>query len=360
MAKSITAFQFLNQRGQAPVKPVIVLFGDDLFLVQESLKILKSQLLPEEDSEFSFTRFDGNIKISETDEKNKNREIWVAVRQELATMSMFGGDRRLVLVDQADNFISAFRPDLENYVQKPSSSGILILQPKSFAANTRLFKLVDANGLMIDCRTAAAEQILSWMIGWAQQKHHINLVQPAAEMLLEKVGEDLGMLDQQLARLALIIPENAILSPDIISKNVGNWRTQKVWDMLDYALNGKTADALRFLNQLFASKEDPVGVLAQITTTLRKLAAATRIYLNSEKQGRPLRIPIVLERAGFSSWLAPRTEPQMKMLGRSRGARLYQLLNKADRDLKGESSASCNFILERFIVEISHPGLKRR
>lgn len=360
MAKSLTALQFLDKTGRTTIKPVIVLFGEDLFLVQEVLKILKSQILSDEDAEFSFTRFDGSTVKADTDSKNKNRDLWIAVRQELSTMSMFGGDRRLVQVNQADSFISSFRPELEDYIQKPSLSGVLILQPKSFPGNTRFYKLVDANGLIVDCRPVPADQITTWLIGWAEKKHRIRLVRPAAGMLIEKIGDDLGLLDQQLARLALIIPDGAALTPEIISNNVGNWRTQKVWDMLDAALNGKTDDALRLLNQLFASKEDPVGILAQISPTLRKLAAATRIFLDSEKQRRPPRIPVVLERAGFSSWLISRTEPQMKALGRVRGERLYQLLNKVDRDLKGESSASNKFILERFIVEISHPKLRRK
>ena len=73
---------------------------------------------------------------------------WRDVADELATVSLFGGGRpRLVILERADDFVSANRQRLEDYVAKPSRSGVLVLEVDEWAANTRLYKALDQSGL---------------------------------------------------------------------------------------------------------------------------------------------------------------------------------------------------------------------
>ena len=67
------------------------------------------------------------------------------VHEELSTLAMFGGGKRLVVVEDADEFVTRYRPQLEDYVARPSrSSGVLVLDLDSLPSNTRL--------LQVDCR----------------------------------------------------------------------------------------------------------------------------------------------------------------------------------------------------------------
>ena len=102
------------------------------------------------------------------------------------------------------------------------------------------------------------------------------------------IGPELGLLDQELAKLALSAAGDKKITSEMVQKLVGGWRAKTTWDMLDLALEGKAAEALRQIDRLLAGGEAPVGLLAQISASLRRLATATRLILQAEAAGRRL------------------------------------------------------------------------
>ncbi len=151
---------------------------------------MRKAVLGGEEGDFSFTAFEGdNADLRD-------------VLDELATVAMFGGVKRLVVVEQADNFVSRYRDELEDYVLRPSRTGVLVLDLDSFPANTRLYKLIVADGLAIDCSTPDEARLTKWLIDWAKQQHKVQISPAAADALVELVGTELGLLDQELAKLA--------------------------------------------------------------------------------------------------------------------------------------------------------------
>src|SRR5262249_6183233 len=127
MPDSVSAFEFLSRSKTPTVPSVCVLFGDESLLKRESLDRLRTAVLTGDDGELSFTSFDG--------EQAELREVL----DELATLSMFGGGRRMVLVENADDFVKKHRESLEDYCEKPRPSSVLVLQVDSWPSNTRLF-----------------------------------------------------------------------------------------------------------------------------------------------------------------------------------------------------------------------------
>ena len=58
---------------------------------------------------------------------------------------------------------------------------------------------------------------------------------------------------------------------------VGGWRAKTAWEMIDAALAGNARAALAQLDRLLLAGEHPIGILAQIGSTLRRFAAAVRL-----------------------------------------------------------------------------------
>ncbi len=61
---------------------------------------------------------------------------------------MFGGGERLVVIDQADDFVSRYRAELERYAEHPKTSSVLVLDVASWPSNTRLYKALAGKGLV--------------------------------------------------------------------------------------------------------------------------------------------------------------------------------------------------------------------
>ncbi|MCL2303881.1 MAG: DNA polymerase III subunit delta [Planctomycetaceae bacterium] len=331
-----------------PVKPVCVLFGEETYLKHLAFRQIRDQTLSQEDAEFSLSRFDGSSKDLK----------FPAILEEVSTSAMFGGGMRLIVIEDADKFVTNNREPLEKYCEKPSKTGILMLLVSTFPSNTKLYKKVDATGLLIDCSPLKEKDIFSWGVRWAKQQHKITVAKDAAEMLVTLVGTELGLLDQELAKLALIDSAQGKIDAKLVESSVGTWRTKTTYEMLDLALDGKTAEAIKQLDNLFLAGENPVGILAQISYTLRKLGLATQLILQTERLGKKIEVTRALEQVGVKGFVLTKTEKQLRQLGRFRGAKLNALLLQADMDLKGASRIDPKLILEKFLFVLADPRLK--
>ncbi len=341
MAKALHATDYLAKPDKHPPQPVCAAFGDEAFLKRQTLVQIRHAVLGEGEGDVSSAAFPG-----------KNATL-PDVLGELSTLAMFGSGKRLAMVEEADDFVSRYRSELESYVAHPKSTGVLVLDLKSLPANTRLYKAIGAEGLLVDCSPPTGAATLRWLRSWAKQAHNVQLDSSAAEALVELVGPELGLLDQELAKLALTAESGATVGVEAVRQTVGSWRARTAWEMLDAALEGKTAEALVQLDRLLLAGEHPIALLAQIAASLRRLATATQLVLAGEKTGRRSGIRDALQRAGVKSFVLKKSEAQLRRLGRHRGDRLYGWLLEADLDLKGSSSLPPRAVLERLIVRIS-------
>ncbi len=343
MAKALHAVDYLAAPDKHPPRPVCAAFGDEPFLKRQVLLRLRQAVLGEGEGDISLATFEGKTaKLPD-------------VLDELSTLAMFGSGKRLAVVEEGDDFVTRYRAELEDYVDKPVSTGILILELKSLAANTRLYKAIDACGFLVECKAPAAAATSKWLRSWAGQAHGFQLDASAADALVDLVGPELGLLDQELAKLALTVGSGGSVGVDTVRQMVGSWRARTTWEMLDAAMDGRTAAAIVELDRLLLAGEHPIAILAQISASLRRLAATTQLVIAGENAGRRVSIRDALERAGVKGFVLQKSEAQLRRLGRHRGDRLYGWLLEADLGLKGGSDLPPRAVLERLIVRISAP-----
>src|SRR5437773_9426801 len=116
-------------------KPVYALVGDDSFLHLRELARIAREL--------------GNGG-QRADFDGETAEL-ADVLDELRCYSMFGGGcAKLVVVRNADDFVSRFREQLEDYVAAPSDSGVLVLRLSSLPKVQRIYKLIQKSGQIIE------------------------------------------------------------------------------------------------------------------------------------------------------------------------------------------------------------------
>ena len=339
--KPTPALDYLAQADKHPPRPVCAVFGDESFLRRQAILCLRAAVLGGDDGDFSLSVFEGR------------GTLFRDVHDVLSTVAMFGGGKRLAVVEDADDFVSRYRQQLEDYVARPSRGGVLVLDVDSLPSNTRLYKAIAAEGLLIDCGAPTPARLSKWLADWAKRQYHVQLPQAAAEMLVELIGPELGLIDQELAKLTLLAGDDKKITAELVGRSVGGWRTKTTWEMLDAALDGHVREAMQQLDRLLAAGEQPVGLLGQISASLRRFAAATRLVLQAEAARRRVNLREALERSGVRSFVVQKAERQLRLLGRQRGAQLYHWLLQADLDLKGESAMPPRLILEQLIVRLA-------
>jgi DNA polymerase III subunit delta len=337
---------------------VCVLFGDEPFLKQLGRRRLQQQLLGMLNDDVPCALFEGD-EVPLRD-----------VLDELSTVSLFGGSgaKRVVFVRDADKFVSNHRAALEDYVAKPKRTGTLVLDVDTWLSNTKLYKAVESSGLSIDCRppeqvrgkskSPDETRIKQWLVAWGRSQHNVVLESQASQLLLDLVGPVFGMLDQDLAKLALYVPAGGKINAELVRDIVGGWRAKTAWDMIDAAAEGQAAEALLQLDRILQAGEHPLAIFGQIAWSLRRYNAAIRAHEAAERQGKRPTIRDSLLAAGFNDWPAgtlQNAENRIKQLGRDRAGKLYRWLFEIDLSLKGSHSQPdrARFALEHLFLKMS-------
>ena len=163
MGQTVHVFDFLDQ--PPALAPVAVVFGDEPFLKQLAVRQLRTMALPEDDS--LAAQFDGTTVE------------WRDVSDELSTVSLFNpAGLRLAVVQDADDFVQTNRDGWRTTSHARTRRGVLVLDVTKWASNTRLYKLVDKQGLQVECRPPLwrsgkqkvidQSRMVSWLVQWAE------------------------------------------------------------------------------------------------------------------------------------------------------------------------------------------------
>jgi DNA polymerase-3 subunit delta len=324
------ALAFLEKPPDAKkLSAIYVLHGDEDFLKRQAVAALRKIVFGDGD-EFGLSMQPG-------DQAN-----FASVRNELETLP-FLSPRRLVVINAADPFVTEYRPALEKYFQKPSENGILVLEVKTFPSSTKLFKLTPPAGL-ITCNALSASQLPRWCITWSSAQYGKELTNPAAQLLVDLVGEEMGILDQELAKLAVYVGKAKKIETEDVDCLVGNSREQNVFKILEAIGDCRPKEALTMLDRLFDEGQEPLAIMGAMSWQLRRLAQTSRLV----EQGMPLRS--ALQRVGY---MRPGAEQQVRHLGRRRLGKLYDWMLDANSGMKGGSQLPPRTVLERMVVQLA-------
>ncbi|WP_373653681.1 DNA polymerase III subunit delta [Schlesneria sp. DSM 10557] len=324
------AVEFLKQ-SSGDIAPVVVLSGGQRHLKQAAMANLRKRVI--DDDETCLTRFPAKEATLQ------------AVSDELHTVSMWG-DRRLVVVDDADEFVTKNRAGLEKLVEKPARKSVLALVLDSFPKTTKLYKLVAAKGLEIECSELKGPQLQKWLQETAKETYGQSISRDTAALLVELVGDELGMLDSELAKLASYVGSKGKIEIEDVKSLVGGWRTETTWAMTDATRDNDLDFALTALDQLLTSGEPPMKLLGGISYTFKKYAVATDL-------SRTIALDQALRQAGVFPMAVNAGQSYLRRLGRTKAEQILQRLVQVDSGLKGANPLPERIQLERLLVELS-------
>lgn len=312
--------------------PVLVLYGAERFLKLEVLKKIPG--CNGDDDDMSLTKLPG-----------KDAQLR-DVLSELMTVSMFG-DQRVVLIEDAEDFVSANRAALEKYVAHPSRSSLLILDVKSWPKTTKLYKAVDKVGLALECGQLKGPALVKWLQKMARDDFGKSLDKDSAALIVQLAGDSLGLLEQEVAKVASLVGDAEAITSEDVTRVVGGWRMETTWAMLDAVRDNHLAKAVDALEKLLRAGDAPQKILGGTTFTFRKLAEATE----AARTGTPLQE--ALRSAGVIPFAVADYERYLRRIGFERASKILQWLVEADSEMKGGSRVDPRILLERLFVRLA-------
>ena len=217
---------------------VYVISGKDAPLVNDTCDKLLHGLVPAEE------RTTGLLTL-EADKTSVSE-----VLDELRTLP-FLTTRRVVVLRDADKFISNNRDQLEHYFESPSPTGILVFTVSNFDSRTRLAKKLPEVGQLITVTAPTGRDLPPKISEYAAETSGKKIDAQAVYLLIELLGEDLARLYSEIDKLAVFAADRKQITIEDVQLLIGHNRIYNTFNIIDSVISQDIAAAVDQLRRLF-------------------------------------------------------------------------------------------------------------
>lgn len=318
-------------------KPVHVLVGEERFLVERAIELLKKATVGDGPRGFNDDVFHGRGLEA--------KKVSAAAR----TLPMMA-TARYVLVRELEDVAAAELDKLADYLEDPSPSTCVVLTGEKLDGRTRFVKAAKKAGVLTEAKPMKAHEVGRFAVSEARDRGHA-LAGEAAEALVDAVGTDLSALDDALERLSLFVGGKNPIDFGAVEACVTRIRTDSIWALIDAVSARQTKKALAAAGSLLADREPPLKILALVARQLRMVA---RMREALEARLAP---PEAAKRAGAPPFKARELAEATRRFSMSDLAYAFHVLSQADLALKGAKRPG-DIVLEETILALCTPGAR--
>lgn len=236
--------------------------GADAPRRHQAVRLLEEALCPPDVREWCLVKVDG--------EEASGAEV-----RDLVSTPPFLGERRVVVVKDAEKLADA--EALVPYVEDPPGFSVLILTAESVDRRQRLLRAIEKHGLVLAYDPPKDGDLYRRVREMATDLG-LRFESQAVAALLEKAGDDLERIEQELRKLSAYAAPGEVVGREQVEALVAEGPTvlgqYEIFEYVDAITEGQSALALQRLARLIAAGEPPLLVLAMIARQLRLLLAA--------------------------------------------------------------------------------------
>ncbi len=251
--------------------PFYVISGNEYFLKKQAFAEIKKQFfrqggvkqgLIEFNSKDAGSTFTGKLESNNLADV-RSTTLFNNILDEANTTPMFGKHKLLVL-ENADIFLEKYQDKLLGYLKNPYNVNSLILNVLSIDKRKKIAKALDGKqGIIIECdklfdRPAPWEtkkpeyesETTKWIVTHAKNFNKtMNL--KSAFCLLEKVGNNLAIIDRQLDALSTFVADRQEVTIEDIQMLLGISHREKLYNLLDAIGMKDTISAVKMAENIF-------------------------------------------------------------------------------------------------------------
>lgn len=306
---------------------VFYLHGEDHFRKQEATRALVDLHLDPATRDFNMDLLRGSEVSIES------------LASILATPPMMA-EWRVVVLQEVEALASS--PKAREVIVETAKNpppGLAFIISSSTQSKAKFYQELKRRARSVEFAEISPNDVPGWLVEWARSRHGVEMEEGAARALGAAVGTDLGVLAQEVGKLAGVVEEGEPITLDVVRRAGTRIPTQDRWEWMDLVGSRNFRKALKGLPVLLAQGESGVSLVIGLATHLLRLGAA---------------------RAGGSRALEACLPPQQRFLSRrliqqARGWTVDGLQNailglrRVDRTLKSTSLAD-ELVVEEWLL----------
>ena len=314
---------------------IFFLFGDEEFLKEEAAAAITAAHLDPATRDFNYDQLRGDVE-PETLGSITNTPPMMA-------------EWRVVVVREAQALATnaRARAAVEALLDRPVPGlALLLIATLPDKSKAQFYERLKRDATAVEFPPLATGDLPGYLIERAGERG-IDL-DTAAARALAATGSDLGVLVQEIAKLADYVGERKRVTRDDVAAIVGSVPRQNRWDWFDMVGDGRFADARAALPVLLDANETGVGLVIGLGTHFLRLA------LGAAGGERALGAAL----PPHQRWLASRIAKQARRWSADAAQDAIDDLLRADRLLKS-SSLDERQILEELLLRLEQRASRR-
>ncbi len=310
--------------------PLYVLIGEEAFLVQEAVALLKKKSVEPAALDFNCDVFDAS--------ENKPDQV-----RDAADMLPMMSNRRFVLYRGVDNLKDKDWEALFPVIDNPPESTVLVLACEALDKRKKAYKRLVEKAVIVELKRPYENQIPEW-IDYLAHNQGLSIQREAAQMMRQFIGTNLTEIHNELMKLRDYLGERREITARDVLQVVSQTRVDRIFDLTDAIGRCDKVTALNSLANLLEHGQSEVGVLAMISRHFRILGHL-REGMREGLSGQRL-----CTKAGIPQFLLDQYMQQIRRWDDSKISRTFAALLDTDRALKS-SSVPSHVWLENFVLQ---------
>lgn len=310
--------------------PLYFIFGDEVYLVNEALKLIQSKSVTRELEDFNLDRFEAPQSSS------------LHVREAIITLPVMA-PRRLVIFKNVQSLKEQDWEPLISLIETPLDSCVFVLVTEKADKRKKYFKKLSRHGVCLELKTPYDNKIPLW-IDYMVTSENIQIDIDAKLLLHQLVGSNLSEIKNEILKIKSYLGDRSHIHGDDVLKVVSNSRIHNIFELTDAIGKKDMPTALDLLTRLLDSGENEIGVFALILRHIRIL------NLIHKAQSQGLTGQKLSSAVGVHHFFLPQYQKQSRLWNRDQIKDSIKCLHKTDYVLKS-SPVPQKIWLENFIIQ---------
>ena len=257
-------------------KSVYWLQGEEDYFIDKLADYAEHQLIPEGEAAFNKTVFYGR-------DTNWSDLVNACMRYPMLA------DKQMVLLKEAQHMREIEK--LENYIEKPLDSTILIVcyKGKSIDKRTRLAKLLQKNAQIFSSEKIKDYKLEEWVADFVRSQH-FTMSRKAVALLAQHLGNNLSRIVNEIEKVTVNLGGRTTITEEDIENFVGVSKDYNAFELQE-ALSRKDLPKALQIIQYFESnpKAGPIQmILPALYGYFSRVYALFGLKVMSEEMARPI------------------------------------------------------------------------
>ena len=240
------------------------LHGEDHFRKEEAVRALIDAHLDPATRDFNYDPIRGSEVDAET------------LASLIATPPMMA-EWRVVVLRGVEGLTQSkhARDVLLRAVQAPPPGLALIMSATvPDGSKAKIYRDLAKFGRSVEFRAISQADAPGWVIERAREAHGVEVDLDAARALAGAIGSNLGVLAQELDKLADFVGERKRVTREDVDAAGTSLPSQDFWSWCDYVCERRLDEAVRTLPILLSQGESGVRIVIQLSTLLLRIGVA--------------------------------------------------------------------------------------